>query len=120
MGIAERFEAKVDRSGEHHLWTGARLADGSGAIKVDGKLTTAKRVAWELEYGPLSARAQVVSCPVEPSCVRVDHLSVRNVKSGRQSRVRRREAMGPSARSGRVCGRRRSALDATRTDLLAG
>jgi hypothetical protein len=28
--LAERFEAKVDRSGEHHVWMGARQADGVG------------------------------------------------------------------------------------------
>jgi hypothetical protein len=30
--LADRFEAKVDRPGEHHLGTGARVADGSGLI----------------------------------------------------------------------------------------
>jgi hypothetical protein len=35
--LAARFEAKVDRSGEHHLWTGARYADGSGLMQANGK-----------------------------------------------------------------------------------
>jgi hypothetical protein len=29
-GLAERFEAKVDRSSEHHVWPGSKLAEGSG------------------------------------------------------------------------------------------
>ncbi|MGH9235611.1 MAG: tyrosine-type recombinase/integrase [Acidimicrobiales bacterium] len=75
--LATRFEAKVDRSGEHHLWTGSRLADGSGQLRVDGKLTTARRVAWELVHGSLPSSARVLGCPAHPACVRLDHLSVR-------------------------------------------
>jgi hypothetical protein len=43
--LEARFDAKVDRSGEHQLWTGAHDADGIGQIRVNGKLTTARRVA---------------------------------------------------------------------------
>jgi integrase len=74
---AERFEAKVNRAGEHHLWTGAVARDGTGQVRVDGKLMTATRLAWELEYGPLPSGARVRGCPNEPACVRLDHLSVR-------------------------------------------
>jgi integrase len=73
--LADRFEEKVDRSGEHHIWTGARLADGSGLIKANGKPTTARRVAWELTHGPLPPGARVLGCPADPACVRIDHLS---------------------------------------------
>jgi integrase len=73
--LADRFEEKVDRSGEHHIWTGARLADGSGLIKANGKPTTARRVAWELTHGPLPPGARVLGCPADPACVRMDHLS---------------------------------------------
>jgi integrase len=75
--LATRFEAKVDRSGEHHAWTGACLADGSGQLRVNGKLTTARRVAWELAHDSLPAGARVFGCPADPACVRVDHLSLR-------------------------------------------
>jgi hypothetical protein len=75
--LATRFEAKVDRSGEHHVWTGACLADGSGQFRVNGKLTTARRVAWELAHDSLPAGARVLGCPADPACVRVDYLSLR-------------------------------------------
>jgi integrase len=75
-GPAERFEAKVDRSGEHHVWTGSKLSDGSGQMKVNGSVTTARRVAWELAHGPLAPEARVVGCTADPACVRVEHLSV--------------------------------------------
>lgn len=73
---AERFEAKVDRSGEHHLWNGARKTNGTGQIRIDGKLVTAPRFAWELTHGPLPPSTMVLGCPEERGCVRVEHLSV--------------------------------------------
>jgi hypothetical protein len=50
--LEDRFEAKVDRSGDHHLWTGSKKADGTGKLKVEGRVVTAHRVAWELANGP--------------------------------------------------------------------
>ncbi len=76
MDLAERFEGKVDRSGEHHLWTGSRDRNGIGQVRVDGKLTTARRVAWELARGPLRPGIRILACPDDPACVRVDHLSI--------------------------------------------
>lgn len=73
---ADRFEAKVDRGGEHHLWNGARKANGTGQVRIDGRLVTAPRFAWELIHGPLPSSAKVVGCPAEPACVRVEHLTV--------------------------------------------
>ena len=44
--LAERFEAQVDRSGEHHRWLGAINADrGTGRLKVADRHVTAHRVA---------------------------------------------------------------------------
>lgn len=83
--LTERFEAKVDRHGEHHVWLGATDASGAPQMRVDGRLTTARRVAWELVRGPLPPRVTVAAC-VEPRCVRVEHLSL-----GRRAR-REREA----------------------------
>lgn len=75
--LAERFEAQVDRSGEHHRWLGAINRDrGTGRLKVDGRHVTAHRVAWELARGPLPAGARVLACDEEPACVRLDHLRV--------------------------------------------
>ena len=89
--LEARFDAKVDRSGRQHLWTGAHDADGIGQIRVNGKLTTARRVAWELAHGPLPPRTRLSGCADEPRCVRVEHLSL----AGRTGRaVRRRAARG--------------------------
>jgi hypothetical protein len=54
QGVVARFEAKVDRSGEHDVWRGAHKADGSGTFKSSGTSPVlARRVAWELANGPL-------------------------------------------------------------------
>lgn len=74
IGVAARFEKKVDRSGEHHLWTGARKDDGTGMFKLTGQTPVmARRVAWELAHGPLPEGTRVLSCELK-ACVRVDHL----------------------------------------------
>lgn len=72
--LADRFNAKVDRTGEHHLWTGAKTAPGFGEMRVDGRLRTAAQVAWELAHGPIANGVKIVVCPADPACVRVEHL----------------------------------------------
>jgi len=71
----QRFDALVDRSGEHHIWMGAINPErGTGRAKVKGRQMTAHRLAWELAHGSLPASARVLTCPDEPACVRIDHL----------------------------------------------
>ncbi len=72
----DSFEAKVDRSGKHHLWIGSRTMAGGGQIRVDGRLRTASQVAWELEHGDIPPGGRIRSCPDEKLCVRVDHLEL--------------------------------------------
>ena len=50
--LAERFERMVDRAGDHHLWVGFVAGDGTPQMRVGTTLTTARRVAWELAFGP--------------------------------------------------------------------
>lgn len=38
--LAERVNAKIDRTGEHHVWLGATDARGCGVVSVGGRLTT--------------------------------------------------------------------------------
>ncbi|MGH9153978.1 MAG: site-specific integrase [Acidimicrobiales bacterium] len=72
--LHQRFDASVDRNGEHHLWTGAVRADsGTGRLKVDGKVRAAHQIAWELEYGTAGGN-RVLPCPDIAACVRIDHL----------------------------------------------
>lgn len=90
--LVTRFEGKVDRSGEHHVWTGSRLADGSGQLRVNGTVTTARRVAWELAHGSLAPGARVLACSVDPACVRVDHLTLQGGESPTKARPAKKRA----------------------------
>jgi hypothetical protein len=96
LSLADRFEAKVDRFGEHHVWTGSKKTDGSGKIRVGGRSVTARRVAWELVHGPLAEGVEVKACPDEPACVRIEHLSLRGAPDPAVDRKRRSPRGGGS------------------------
>ena len=74
--VRRRFEAKVDRSGSHHVWLGAAKADGTGMVKIGGRVVNARRVAWELAYGPIGDDDRIERCAESAGCVRIDHLSI--------------------------------------------
>jgi hypothetical protein len=75
VGTAEeRFRAKVRTRRGHDIWTGARDERGTGLVRINNKLTTVQRAAWEFAHGPLPAAARVLTCPTERACVRVEHL----------------------------------------------
>lgn len=90
-----RFEAKVDRTGDHHLWMGSRKADGTGTVKVGGRVMNARRRSWELAHGPVPPGARVLACADEPGCVRVDHLRLHDgVAPSSSGRPRARKGTG--------------------------
>ena len=72
--VAARLASKTERSGDHVLWCGTVNSRGIGLIKVDGRTTTVRRVAWELLNGPLLAGARVLLRCDEPACIAADHL----------------------------------------------
>lgn len=83
--LRERFERFVDRSGEHHLWTGATRPDtGVGRVKVGGKHLAAPQVAWTLAHGQPAEGAKVLPCPDVASCVRVEHLRGPGATAGKK------------------------------------
>ena len=94
-----RFEARVDRSGVHHIWLGARTRGGGGQVRVDGKLLTAARAAWEIENGSVPDGVRVRSCASEAACVRVDHLRLdqRAISSASLSKKRSPRGAGTIA-----------------------
>ncbi len=73
-GVRARFEQKVDRNAEHHLWTGSRSVRGVGRLRVDGKLVSAPAIAWTLAFGEPAVGDHVLACPENPSCVHPRHL----------------------------------------------
>jgi hypothetical protein len=80
VGAAEeRFRAKVRTRRGHDIWTGARDERGTGLVRINNKLKTAQRAAWEFAHGPLPADARVLACPAERACVRLEHLRLADV-----------------------------------------
>lgn len=93
--LAERFEAQVDRTGEHHRWLGARNPErGTGRLKVNGRQVTAHRLAWELANGPVPRGARVLACDDEPSCVRIEHLRLVGAPAPEPPKPRARKGSG--------------------------
>lgn len=73
----DRFERFVDRRGTHHRWLGSPdPRTGTGQFRLDGKLRSAQRAAWQLHVGPLPAGVRVRACRQDPSCVRIEHLRI--------------------------------------------
>lgn len=74
--VAERFWAKVDagEAGECWMWTASKRGQ-YGGIRIDGKLESSHRVAWQLSSGyELKGEEQVGHACGEPLCCNPAHL----------------------------------------------
>lgn len=85
----ERFRAKVEFRDGHEVWIGACDARGVGMVRIDGKLRTVQRAAWEFAHETLPSEARVNCCAVERACVHIDHLSLSPASAGRPVPKRR-------------------------------
>ena len=93
----ERFRAKVKRRNGHDVWTGSTDPRGVGMVRIDGKLRTVQRAAWEFAYGQLPDGARVNTCAGERACVTLSHLSI-NATSVPPAKPRRRRTGSGSLR----------------------
>lgn len=55
-------------------WLASKKHDGYGKRKHNGKMTTAHRVSFEMEFGPIPDGLAVLHRCDNPPCVRPDHL----------------------------------------------
>lgn len=71
----DRFWARVDKSGDCWLWTGATSA-GYGRLSWDSRLTSPHRLAYVLTHGPIPAGMFVMHACDRPACCNPAHLSI--------------------------------------------
>jgi hypothetical protein len=72
--VKERFDDKVDRSADCHLWTGATDLNGYGKLNVGGETRGAHRLAYQWEHGDIPDGRMIDHTCNNKSCVNPDHL----------------------------------------------
>ena len=83
--LSERLWAKVDKSGNCWIWTGAK-SGGYGQIKRDGENIGTHRVSYEEAYGPIPEGLVVDHLCHSKLCVRPSHLQVVTQKQNMENR----------------------------------
>ena len=72
---SERFSARVDKSSECWMWTGARTSAGYGNFTTaDRRNVLAHRYAFEQDKGPIQEGLVVLHECDTPACVNPNHL----------------------------------------------
>lgn len=82
--LPPRFWAKVDRSGDCWIWTGALQSKGYGSFRLNGRTRLAHRLAYESGHGPIAPGLQVDHLCRVRRCVNPGHLEP--VSSGLNNR----------------------------------
>ena len=73
--LLDRFYSRiVEGANGCQLWTGGKIPDGYGMLRVNGISTLTHRLAWELAFGPIPADMNVLHKCDNPPCVNPDHL----------------------------------------------
>ena len=104
----ERFWAKVDKTGECWLWTGAKLKSGYGKFGKGGKYDgweLAHRAAYEMFVGPIPEGHTVDHLCWNPSCVRPSHLQAVTPQANSENRRGAMKRSRTGVRGVSICSR---------------
>lgn len=74
MTVAERFWAKVDKSGDCWFWTGSTNGRGYGAFKLNGRPIRVHRWAYQQIIGPIPEGMQLDHLCRNRLCVNPAHM----------------------------------------------
>lgn len=76
LGIHERLESRLDKSGPCWLWTGGQNSNGRATISFNGKNQLVPRVVYQLYVGEIPPGMYVChKCDV-PLCANPEHLFI--------------------------------------------
>lgn len=85
-----KFWSMTKQSGECLEWRGARVGDGYGQLRWDGKRVLAHRLAWQNKNGQIPDGLNVLHRCDNPPCVNPAHLFL----GTHQENMRDRDAKG--------------------------
>jgi len=99
--LAERFSAKTEPEPMSGclLWLGTRTVDGYGMIRVNGKMTPAHRVAYELAHGPIPTGLHALHKCDLPPCVEERHVWLGTNADNQRDRQRKGRTVLPAPRA---------------------
>jgi hypothetical protein len=85
--IEERLWAKVDKSGECWIWTGANRNGTYGVIRHNGRSEPTHRVTYELANGPIPEGMDIDHMCHVSLCCRPEHLQAVTHKQNAENRA---------------------------------
>lgn len=72
--VAERLDARTDKSGDCWVWTGARNDRGYGQMAVNRRMRDVHRLSYEVHVGPIPEGLVVDHMCRNTACLRPAHL----------------------------------------------